>query len=267
MINWSKGDSDVSDICKKIRKLKGLKYIYILIVASRDMQDDLINIINAGANDFIFRPFSSQELFSRVRIADNISKLEVSAGKSKKKIMKLVKEDPVTNLMNRRSLMDNILKEMGRASREMKFLTALMTNIRNFESIREKNKIEVIDSILEEFGRRVKSSCRPYDMVGRFGTSEFLLVLLDMEAKDAVKVANRMLSTIVKKEFHVKGQKVKIDLNIGISELNPNEISKENKVDNYLVNDLILDALIKRSEMALKKGMKKSKNSVTVLSS
>ncbi len=256
IINWSKNDFDIEALCRRIRKIKMNRYIHLLVVTTRDREDILGNLLNAGANDFIFKPFGKDELVSRIKIADHVLKLEEEITRHKRKIIKLVKEDPVTGLLNRRSLLDEVLKEMGRASREMKYMSALMASITNFKELAEIHGMSAMDEILDECGRRMKTSCRPYDKLGRFTISDFLLFLPDSGKSNADKVARRIMSSIVKKPLYVKDTRIQLSLSIGIAELDPTQISKSNTVDSNLLNDLILDGLIKKSEMAVKRALR-----------
>jgi two-component system, cell cycle response regulator len=264
MINWSMGDFDVKDLCKKIRKFKHTKYIYILLVISRDREDSISGILEAGANDFVFKPFGKHELASRINIADRMIRLEEEIIRNKKRIMKLVKEDPITGLYNRRSLLDEALKEMGRAAREMKYISALMADISNFNEIAAKYGMTVMDELLHECGRRLKTSCRPYDKIGRYTISDFLVFLPDSGKSNAELVAKRIISSIAKKPFYIKGNKISFTLTVGISELDPGDISKNNSVDSNLLNDIILDTLIKKSDTAVKKALKTGGNRVEI---
>ena len=256
LINWSKGDFDIEALCKRIRKIKMNRYVHLLVVTTRDREDMLEKLMDAGASDFIFKPFGKVELISRIKIAEHILKLEEEIIRNKRKIMKLVKEDPVTGLLNRRSLLDELLKEMGRASREMKYMSALMASITNFKELAEVHGMSAMDEVLDECGRRMKTSCRPYDKLGRFTVSDFLLFLPDSGKSNAEKVGRRIMSSIVKKPIFVKDDKIQLSLSIGIAELDPTQISKSNTVDSNLLNDLILDALIKKSEMAVKRALR-----------
>ncbi len=266
IINWSTGDFDIKDVCKKIRKFKHTKYIYILVVLSRDREDSIAGILEAGANDFVFKPFGKHELVSRVSIAERLIRVEEEIIRNKKRILKLVKEDPITGLFNRRSLLDEALKEMGRAAREMKYISALMADISNFSEVAEKYGAAVTDELLHECGRRLKTSCRPYDKIGRYTISDFLVFLPDSGKSNAELVAKRMISSITQKPFHIKGNKISFTLAVGISELDPGDISKNNSVDSNLLNDIILDTLIKKADTAVKKAIKTGGDRVEVYS-
>ncbi len=201
---------------------------------------------------------------SRMKIAERIIKLEEELTRSKKKMLTLVKEDPVTGLFNRRSLLDEVLKEMGRASREMKYISAMVTSITNFKELVELHGIAVMDELLVECGRRIKVSCRPYDKLGRYTVSDFLIFLPGSGKNNAEKVAKRIISAFSKKPLAVNDMKVQVSLAIGIAELDPDQISKNNSVDSNLLNDLVLDALIKKSELAVKRAIRLGSNKIEI---
>lgn len=264
IINWTKNDFDAEALCRRIRKIKMNRYIHLLVVTTRDREDMLETLLEAGASDFIFKPFGKDEIASRIMIAEHVMKLEEEIIRNKRKIIKLVKEDPITGLLNRRSLLDEVLKEMGRASREMKYMSALMASITNFKELAEIHGMSTMDEVIDECGRRMKTSCRPYDKLGRFTVSDFLLFLPDSGKSNADKVARRIMSSIAKKPLIVKEAQILLSLSIGIAELDPTQISKSNTVDSNLLNDLILDSLIKKSEMAVKRALRNGGDKIEI---
>lgn len=264
IINWSRGDFDIDALCKRIRKIKLNRYVYLIVVTARDRENAIARFLDAGANDFLFKPFGKGEVISRLKIAERTIKREEEIIRNKKKILKMVKEDPVTGLLNRRSLLDEMLSEMGRAAREMKYISVIMTSITNFKELADVHGLPLMEEVLTECGRRMKTSCRPYDKIGRYTVSDFLLFLPDSGTKNTEKVAGRIIHSLVKKPVIVKNMEVKLALSIGVSDLDPKQIAQNNSVDSHLLNDLILDSLIKRAETAVKRALRLGKNKIEV---
>ena len=180
--------------------------------------------------------------------------------------MKLAKEDPVTNLLNRRSLLDEAIKEMGRSTREMKYMSSILIEIDNLKEIINTYGSDTGNGVLLDLSNRFKLESRPYDKIGRYGIAQFLLVLPDSGIVNAKKVAKRILD-MAKKPFHIKGNEISVILSIGISEIDPADVTqlKGNQTDDVLIDDLLLDSLIKRSETALIKAGKKGSNMIEVV--
>jgi len=264
IINWSEGDFDVEALCRRIRKIKSNRVIHLLVVATREKEKALEKILQAGANDFVFKPFGKGELISRIRIAERVIKLEEEILRNKRRMMTLVKEDPITGLFNRRSLLDDMLNEMGRSSRESTYISSLMVSITNFKELTDLHGMSVMEEVLAETGRRIKKSCRPYDKLGRYTVSDFLLFLPGSGRSNTAKVAKRIVAALVTKPFYIRQIGIQLSLAIGIAELDPKQISKNNTVDSHLLNDLVLDSIIKKSEIAVKQAMRSGANKIEI---
>lgn len=264
IINWAGGDFDIEALCRRIRKIKSNKVIYLLVVVPRERERDIEKFLHAGASDFVFKPFGKDELLSRIRVAERVIKLEEEILRNKKRMITLVKEDPITGLFNRRSLLDDMLNEMGRASRESKYISSLMVSIINFKELVELHGMPLMEEVLAETGRRIKKSCRPYDKLGRYTVSDFLLFLPGSGRVNTAKVAKRIVSSLVAKPFYIREIGIQLALAIGIAELDPKNISKNNSVDSHLLNDLVLDSIIKKSEIAVKQAMRSGNNRIEI---
>ncbi len=267
LINWGKNDSfDIMALCKRIRRLKLAKYVYIIIMVSKDKTGEVQGLIDSGADDFILRPFGEEELRVRIRKAKKAIILEEKLIKSKKNLMKFAKEDPLTNLLNRRSLLDEALKEMGRSTRESKYLSSILIRINNFQEIVDEKGGIAGRALLLEASNRVRLSCRPYDKIGRYAVSDILIILPDTGIKNAKKVAGRVLDSF-EDEFSVNKEVFEINTSIGISEIDPDDVTlvKEKHSDDLLMDDLLLDSLIKRSETAVEKARERGSNLFEVI--
>jgi diguanylate cyclase (GGDEF)-like protein len=256
------GDAGLKTALKSLKKLSK-EYTAVLAVVKKEELKQII-ISNPEIDDFMLKPFTFEEILLRLKQLDDIKKLHDSSSKSKKNLIKLSKEDPQTGLFNRRAILDEALREMNRSSRNLKFISAIMISITNYQYIGEKFGDEGKNRILTEFSMRIKRSCRPYDKIGRFGPSEFLILLPDSVTANAEKVSKRIIASTAVRNITINKEKMNLELAIGISDLDPDDVSKNNGVDDSLMNDLILDSFLRRTEMAMKKAQKKGINQAQV---
>lgn len=267
LINWGKKDNfDIVALCKKIRRLKLSKYVYIILMILKERIGEVEGLLNSGADDFLLRPFGEEELRIRVSKAKKTIIVEDKLLKSKKNLMKLAKEDPLTNLLNRRSLIDEALKEMGRSTRDNKYLSSILIRINNFQDIVNEMGGLAGRALLLEASNRIRLSCRPYDKVGRYAISDFLIILPDTGIKNAKKVAGRALDSL-NEDFSVNSEVLELNISVGISEIDPEDVTrvKEKHSDDLLMDDLMIDSLIKRSEEAVEKASGKGNNVLEVV--
>lgn len=260
LIPYKSGDAEFSGFIKKVRNIKN-SFPGIIILSGKD---DLKNILQEQTDfdDFILKPFTKDELLIRINSMKQFTRLKSQSFISKKNMLKLAKEDPSTGFLNRRSILDEALKEMNRSSRDKKFLSSIMVSITNLKEVTEGLDNRTIENIYFEFSRRLFKSCRPYDKIGRYGISEFLVLLPDASVEEAEKVAKRLIATLAVKNIRIGKLKINLELNIGISQLDPDDIARTGHADDNLMNDLILDALIKRTEIAMNDAVKKGPNSI-----
>jgi len=72
ILNWMMPEMDGVQICREVRKLKRRDYVYMILLTARDLKEDIIEGIEAGADDYVTKPFNPHELNVRVRAGRRI---------------------------------------------------------------------------------------------------------------------------------------------------------------------------------------------------
>ncbi len=262
IINWIDGMNN--EICNAIKKIKNMKSRpHILLIGTKDSMNDLADGIASGADDYLSIPFTKDELRLKFTIVKKNMEIGSSLLKTKKRLIKFAKEDPVTSVLNRRALLDEMLNEMGRASRSGEFTCSIMIELHNYTELLDQFGTRVFDSFLGEFAARLKKSIRPYDKIGRFEISRFIIYLPHARNEDAGKVAERIIKNLQSKKFRYRDEYINPRVSIGISELDPGDIERNNR-DDHQMNDLILESFIRRSEFATTTAGEKGDNKISI---
>jgi CheY-like chemotaxis protein len=76
ILDWMMPVLDGVDVCRKARQTKGLESLYIILVTSRDSEEDIVAGLDAGANDYITKPFQPRELKARVGVGERVVELQ-----------------------------------------------------------------------------------------------------------------------------------------------------------------------------------------------
>lgn len=263
IINWV--DSSTLDLCFSIRQIK-LKngFIHILLTGTKDMTGEIFMAVSDSADDYIYFPFNKDELMIKLHMAARNIELHNKLSSARKKLVMHAKEDPVTGVLNRRALLDEILNEMGRAARKDEFSCTIMIVIKNYDEMLAESGHRGIDSFMAEFSRRLKKSVRPYDKLGRYDSSRFLIYLPNTNNINAKIVAKRIVSGLQSKKFRFRDSVFEPCAAIGISELNPSDMGDSKNSDTLLINDLIMDSFIRRAELASDKACEKGDNHIEI---
>ncbi|MBN2418730.1 MAG: response regulator [Deltaproteobacteria bacterium] len=74
--DWMMPNMDGVSLCKKIRETSKGSYVYFIILTVKDTKEDIIEALEAGADDFISKPFNSGEIKARIKTGERIIRLE-----------------------------------------------------------------------------------------------------------------------------------------------------------------------------------------------
>jgi len=183
--DWMMPRMDGLALCRKICSMEKSEYIYFIILTAKGEKKDIIEGLEAGADDFLAKPFNPEELKYRIRIGERIINLE-------RRILELANTDSLTGLLNRRAFMERMEQEMSRAQREKKPLSLILADIDHFKGVNDTYGHQIGDLVLQRFVGQLTTSTRPYDFLGRYGGEEFVVCLPGGDGLQAVSIAERM---------------------------------------------------------------------------
>ena len=133
------------------------------------------------------------------------------------KIWNLAYFDPLTNLPNRRMLLDRLEQGLARAKRHQNSLAVIFLDLDNFKTINDSLGHDIGDLLLKEVAIRLTNCVRTEDTVSRLGGDEFVILLSEIALlEDAALVAEKILKAI-KAPIEIKGNTLNISASIGIA--------------------------------------------------
>jgi two-component system cell cycle response regulator len=238
ILDWMMPGMDGVEICRRVRAAGREPYIYILLLTARTESQDLVEGMEAGADDYLTKPFVTHELRVRLRAGRRILDLQSELMATREALREQANKDNLTGIANRGAILDSFQTELSRASRERRPIAVLMADVDRFKLINDTRGHQVGDAVLREVARRMKSAMRNYDAVGRYGGEEFLVVLPGCDGDGGLAQAERIREAIGSEPFRAQGHDLNITCSLGISWRN-----------HALPEDA--DALIREADMAL----------------
>jgi two-component system cell cycle response regulator len=189
LLDWVPPGMNGLDLCRNIRS-RGTneQYVYTVVLTGKSEKRDLVTAMEAGADDYLVKPFDAEELRARLLAGKRILDLHKKLVSAQQSLHFAATHDFLTQLWNRAEIISFLERELARSRREGKPIGIVLLDIDHFKAINDSLGHGGGDAILKELGRRLRSQLRSYDGLGRYGGEEFLMVL---PGCDLATTANR----------------------------------------------------------------------------
>lgn len=216
--DWVMPGMDGLELCRKVRESQlADSYAYIILLTSKDGRTDLVSAMEAGVDDYLAKPFDEQELKARLLVGQRIVGLQQELVTAKEAMRYAATYDALTGLVNRREVIVALRRELARCLRDRKPLTVILADLDHFKNINDQLGHIAGDEVLTEVGRRLRSQVRPYDMVGRYGGEEFLLVMPACDLTAALIRADQIRSFVTRTPIATSAKPQTITLSMGVA--------------------------------------------------
>ena len=199
LLDWVLPGIDGIEICRRIRTLgSNGTYIYTVMLTAKDRKQNLLTAMEAGADDYLAKPVDPSELKARILVGKRILDLQQC-------LRFAATHDFMTNLLNRAEILASLGRELARSQREGKPAGVIMVDVDHFKQINDTLGHVAGDAVLREVARRLGSDLRPYDLVGRYGGEEFLLLLPGCDLRTATRRADQVRRLVAKDAIAIPG--------------------------------------------------------------
>jgi len=196
-------------LTEKIREKYSNEEIAIVGISASDRSSSTAEFLKNGADDFIHKPFSSEEFYCR--ITKNIRMLE-----NVKSIRELSIKDSMTGLYNRRFFFENGNKLHKKAKKQTHPLTIAMIDIDFFKKVNDTHGHGAGDEVIKNIAIILKDEFGKDDIVSRFGGEEFCILASNMDVLTAQKTFEKIRETVENFETHVDGKVLKNTISTGL---------------------------------------------------
>jgi diguanylate cyclase (GGDEF)-like protein len=190
--DWMMPNLDGPDLCRRIRAVGGERYIYIILLTSRDRREDRLEGLRAGADDFLTKPPDADELAIRLEIAERILAVHDQLARQNARLAELASIDELTGTKNRRRFREDLDLLFTQAIRLRSPLSLIMLDIDHFKQFNDTFGHPAGDEVLHRVGSILNTSVRAHDVVARYGGEEFVVLLPATDADEALEVAERL---------------------------------------------------------------------------
>lgn len=124
--------------------------------------------------------------------------------------------DSLTSLLNREAILDMLERELTRSQREHAAISVLMADLDHYKNVNDRYGHPIGDQVLREIARRLQHAVRSYDLLGRYGGEEFLLILGGCSGAEALARADQLRQTIEAAPIATSCGPIPITISMGV---------------------------------------------------
>lgn len=227
------------ELCWEARLLSSSRRsIYIILMSSNYDRRKLTEALDSGADDFIAKPVSSEELYARLRAAERIAAMQ-------RDLLRLAATDPLTGVFNRRVFFEEAQRLAADACSGTA-LCAAMIDIDHFKQVNDVHGHGIGDNVIRAVAHTANAET---EVVGRLGGEEFAILEAGQSLLGFTERAEQLRLKIADLRFRTGTQPLQITCSVGVSDWRPGDT---------------IDDLLKRADVALYQAKRTGRNRVVV---
>lgn len=205
------------EVARQLRSNPQTSEKSIIIVSRLNSEDDKVEGLESGADDYITKPIRPRELLARVRTQLRTQRLMKELQKKNEELIHLAACDPLTGLYNRLFLREYMLKQYAVWQRYQTALSVIMFDIDHFKQVNDRYGHMIGDEVLKELALVISKILRSADVFARFGGEEFLIVLPNTGREEAKVVAEKIRRLVESTRF--SGLNETLTISLGVAQL------------------------------------------------
>lgn len=243
LLDWMLPGLDGIELCRRIRRLgSDGTYFYTVMLTAKDRKQDLLTAMAAGADDYLAKPVDPSELKARVLVGKRLLELQHS-------LKFAATHDFLTKLLNRAETLAGLKRELSRSERTGQPVGIILADLDHFKEVNDSHGHAAGDEALKEVARRLKADLRPYDLAGRYGGEEFLLILPTCNLNNATQRAEQLRLAVSRSPISTLLGTVPLTMSMGVTVSSPDA-------------PLTAQELLQQADSALYRAKEKGRNCV-----
>jgi diguanylate cyclase (GGDEF)-like protein len=217
IVDWNMPRMDGMEFCRRVRAVPTSNPPYIILLTARGEMADIVRGLDAGANDYVTKPYHSEELLARLRVGRRMIDLQDELNAARSLLEHQASHDTLTGVLNRRAIVAALDRELRRAERANGGLSLALLDIDHFKAVNDTFGHKAGDEVLAGFAELLRRNLREYDHIGRFGGEEFLIIAPEFSGEPATGLYERLRAAVAKAPFATSAGAMPITVSIGVA--------------------------------------------------
>ncbi|MEA2463661.1 MAG: hypothetical protein QOJ98_1408 [Acidobacteriota bacterium] len=210
-------DMDGVVLAQELRSQTDFRTRYIIMLTGEAEQEDKVQGLELGADDYITKPFSYPELLARIRAGKRIVDLQKELLETNKRLELLSITDGLTKLHNHRHFQDELARAFEESQRYQRPLSLAMIDIDFFKKFNDTYGHAVGDDVLKRAAELYRSSVRSTDLVARYGGEEFAVMMPETALDDGITFAEKIRHMIETTPLETQQGPLNVTVSLGVA--------------------------------------------------
>lgn len=218
LLDWEMPGLNGLDVCHRVRSIETPDPPFIILLTVRGSAGDVVAGLEAGANDYISKPFDRTELRARLKVGRRMLDLQTQLNDAHRELRSRATHDPLTGLLNRSSILEELESEIARTQRAGSCLCIGLCDLDHFKKINDAYGHLAGDTLLRDISHHMRCHLRPYDKIARFGGEEFLILTnaLSNSGQSGCRThLERLRASVQDARFLHEGVRIPVTMSIG----------------------------------------------------
>ncbi len=217
LLDWNMPGMDGLEVCRRLRENDTSNPPYVILLTGRGEKGDIVQGLEAGANDYVAKPYDNEELQARIGVGRRMLELQAGLVEARDALEHLAMHDVLTGVLNRRAILERLKAELSRAKRENSVLSVGMCDLDHFKKINDTYGNQAGDDVLVAFTQCVEANLRDYDCVGRYGGEEFIVIAFGSSEQSDTILYERLRAQVAAAEIRTKVGIISSTVSIGVA--------------------------------------------------
>jgi two-component system, cell cycle response regulator len=217
ILDWVMPGLTGPDVCARVRETLREPYTYLILLTSKTSKEETVEGMEAGADDYVVKPFHEHELKVRLTVGKRIVDLQLELLAAREELRERANRDLLTLLPNRQAIETILLHEISRCHRERRQVGIMLLDIDHFKLINDTYGHFAGDAVLRETASRLRTAMRDYDHVGRYGGEEFLVVMPNSDLEQSRVQAERLRRKLCDSPMLIDGHGLTVSASFGVT--------------------------------------------------
>ncbi len=219
-----------NELCRKLMSFEETRQIPKFFISSTSAKNVILDFFRAGANDYLHKPFTEDELRARIVSHLNVRKYVKQLELLNNTLRHQAEHDGLTGIYNRGFFQETLDRHFAQAQRGGKHLGCVLLDLDYFKNVNDNYGHAFGDLVLIEFANLLMLQTQKTEIAARYGGEEFVLLLPDIDLQECENIAEIIRHSAEIKRYSDGKTKLQVTVSIGISSLQENSPANPDKL-------------------------------------